>query len=53
MRQSRSNEHVQQKTKKNPFHSVKEDEILASFKKMEQYEKDEDLRSGKIISFHE
>lgn len=28
MRQSRSNEHVQQKTKKNPFHSVKEDEIL-------------------------
>lgn len=53
MRQSRSNEHVQQKTKKNPFHSVKEDEILASFKKMEQFEKDEDLRSGKIISFHE
>lgn len=53
MRQSRSNEHVQQKIKKNPFHSVKEDEILASFKKMEQFEKDEDLRSGKIISFHE
>lgn len=53
MRQSRSNEHVQQKTKKNTFHSVKEDEILASFKKMEQFEKDEDLRSGKIINFHE
>ena len=49
MRQSRSNEHVQQKIKKNPFHSVREDEILASFKKMEQFEKDEDLRPGMVL----